>query len=161
MDFEVVRRIVTEEVLKHLGSARSTVRVRRPVVTEAMIVAARRRGSSTVAATPGAIITPAAVERARNLGISIEHTKLPASRAPEATAVIEAVMAAVITEIGRRPRASARPSSGSRRLVTADDVELMHERHSKSMTLTPGARMTPLANDLALKYGIKIERNGG
>lgn len=156
MNLELIRRIVEEEVVKALSSARATVRVRRPVVAEALVVAAWRRGSKSLSVPPGAIVTPAARERAGSLGVVIEETKTPHA-SPEARAVIEAVMAKVVAELAARPRGAA-PSAAAKvglRLVTADFIEQCRF-NTKVLTIGKKTRVTPLARELARAYGVRI-----
>lgn len=158
MNYEEVRRVVEEEVLKALGAARNVGRIRRVAVTEWQVVAAWRRGSRLLEITPGALITPAARDRASSLGMALREVVLPPSQPREVRAVIEAVMSSVIAEIEDRPRA-ARTSPpllcSSRRFITASDIELARFRDN-TLTVDHKTRITPLALDLAAKYGIKI-----
>lgn len=154
MNYELIRTIVEEEVIKALSSAKSTVRVRRPVVSEAMIVAAWRRGSKSLPITPGAIITPAARERAKALGLAIDEIKVPAA-SPEVGPVVEAVMAAVVAQISGRPTFMRASATNRKVLITAKDIELCRF-NTKVLTVGTRTRITPLARELAERYGVKI-----
>lgn len=141
--------------MKNLSAAKSTPRIRRPVVAESMIIAARRRGSRSIEITPGSIVTPAARERAAAIGIAIHETKVSSSTAC-VRAHVEAVMARVIAELEGRTPSPAPESLRSRRLITAHDVELLRFRDHPVITLARGVRITPLARDLAETHGIRI-----
>ncbi|MEK8023384.1 MAG: hypothetical protein AAB229_06185 [Candidatus Hydrogenedentota bacterium] len=157
MNLDLIRKIVEEEVMKSLSSAKSSVRIRRPVVSEAMIVAARRRGSRSLQIPPGAIVTPAARERAGALGIAIEET-MRTRETPESRAVTEAVMAAVVGALSKRPHPAASPASPGmivKKLVTAADLELWRF-NTKVITVGRKTLVTPLARELAGKYGVRI-----
>ncbi|MBL4889331.1 MAG: hypothetical protein JKX97_04845 [Candidatus Lindowbacteria bacterium] len=143
--------------MKHLASARSTVRVRRPVVSENMITSAWKRGSTKIEVTPGSIITPAAKERAKSLGVSIHHSALPVRTSGDVTVVVESVLASVLAEFEGRPRATVRPSVSSASLLSAQDIEFLKTRHEKVIYVGKKTRVTPLARDLADKYGLKIK----
>jgi hypothetical protein len=155
MNLEAIRRIVEEEVTRSLSAARSTPRLRRPVVSESMIVAARRRGSAAIEVTPGSIVTPAARERAASLGVAIHETKIPPASACART-VIEAVMAKVVAELEGRAASPLPSALRAKRLITARDVELLRFRDHPVITLVKGVRITPLARDLAESNGIRI-----
>lgn len=155
MNLEAIRRIVEEEVVKSLSAARSTPRLKRPVVSESMIVAARRRGSAALEITPGSIVTPAARERAAALGVAIHETKIPPASACS-RAYIEAVMAKVVAGLEGRAPAPLPETFRAKRLITARDVELLRFRDHPVITLDKGVRITPLARDLAERNGIRI-----
>lgn len=172
MNYEAVRRVVEEEVLKALASSRAAGRIRRAVVSESQVVAAWRRGSRALSIAPGGIVTPAARERAAHLGVAIEETAVPPRNPREVEAVVEAVMAKVIGELGDRPRAATigapgkeqagRPTAPvpprrARRVVTAADVDAARFR-DKVLRVDRRARVTPLAWDTAEKLGIRIVR---
>ncbi len=154
MDYDAIRRVVEEEVVKTLSQAPSTPRLRRPVVAESMIVAARRRGAREIEVTPGAIVTPAARDRAASLGLVIRETRSVARPARDVEALVEQVMAAVTAELsGRRPAPILAPAR--RRLVTAREIELARFRHEE-IRLGRKDRITPLARDLAERLGVRI-----
>jgi len=159
MNLEAIRRIVEEEVTKSLSAARSTPRLKRPIVSESMIVAARRRGSAAIEVTPGSIVTPAARERAAALGIAIHATKIPPASTC-ARAYIEAVMARVVAEFEGRTPSSPPTAFRVKRLITAREIELLRFREHPVITLGKGVRITPLARDLAEKNGIRIVEAG-
>lgn len=155
MNYETIRRYVEEEVLKQLSKAPVTKRVRRPVVSEEKIVAAWRRGSRLIKVTPGSIITPAARDRAGALGVEIREELIQSQDRPENRATVEAVMAAVIAELERRPRAEARRIP-SKKLITAADVEY-YRMKAGVVQINKQTKITPLARDLARRYGVKFE----
>ncbi len=160
MNYEEIRRFVEEEVLRSLSSARSGVRIRRSVLSESQVVAAWRRGSRTLAVAAGGIITPAARERAAHLGVSLQETVVPPRRPKDVEAVVEAVLAQVIASLDGRPRAERPAPTGAvsvRRLVTAADVEQARFRDNV-LRVGKRARVTPLAWDVAEKYGVRIVR---
>lgn len=162
MNYEAVRRVVEEEVLKALASSRAAGRIRRAVVSESQVVAAWRRGSRALSIVPGGIVTPAARERAAHLGVTIEETAVPPRNPREVEAVVEAVMASVIGELGDRPRAERPtvpvPPQRARRVITAADVEAARFR-DKVLRVDRRARVTPLAWDVAEKHGVRIVRD--
>jgi hypothetical protein len=156
MDYGAIRRIVEEEVLKNLSSAPRTPRLRRPVVAEAMIVSAWKRGARSLEITPGALVTPAARDRAKSLGVAIEETRISGRTQAEVAAVVDAVMAVVAAQIEGRPRTAPAPASvGGRRVVTAREIEILRWKESV-LKVDAKTRITPLARDLAESYGIKI-----
>lgn len=156
MDYSIIRRIVEEEVVRHRSAAKANARIRRPVVAEAMIVSAWRRGSKSIDVPPAAIITPAAAERARRLGVAIQESLHPGGAAAEESALIEAVMAAVLAAISDKPTVADRRAP-TRSLLTAEDVERMRHQ-AKSISVDRKTKVTPLARDQAEKYGIKLRR---
>ena len=152
MDYAAIRRIVEEEVLKHASRGPSNARVRRPVVAEGMVFAVWRRGARELAVTPGALVTPAARERATRLGVSIVETMTPSHPGAETERLVEAVMAAVAAQLAGRSR-PAPAISALPRFVTAADVERARLRHPE-IRIGERTRITPLARDLAEKHGV-------
>ena len=155
MNYHLIRRFVEEEVLKTLSAAPITSRIRRPVVSEYMIVSAKRRGSSMIKITPGAIVTPAARDRASELGIEIRQEMVLPETRPEYAAVVEQVLAMVVAEIESRPRAKDRREP-TKKLITAEDIEYLR---MTTMVISIGKKtvITPLARDLARRYGLKFK----
>jgi len=158
VNYGEIRRIVEEEIRRHVSRAPSNARVRRPVITENLIVQSWRRGARELEVTPGAVITPAARERARRLGVHILETMTAPETSPSMTRLAESVMAAVMAELENRPRAEARHVP-SRRVLTAADVELAR-MNEPVIAVGRKTRVTPLARDLVEKYGLKIRIEG-
>lgn len=161
VDLERIRRLVEAEVDRALAGARA----RRPLVTEEMVEAARRRGAGLVEHPPGAIVTPAARGRARDLGVEVREVPGDSGLSPEERrAAVEAVLEAVLARLRRRPavaRARAAPSApgragGRRPLVTVEGIRAAAGR-GESIRLPPGAIVTPAARDEARARGVRIE----
>lgn len=93
MDLEAVRRIVEEEVVRALAAkgASSSGRRRRPLLLERDVEEARRRGLSTVRIEKHGIVTPAAADRAKDLGVAIERVEA-APPASEVAPLVDEVL---------------------------------------------------------------------
>lgn len=163
MNVEALRRLVEEEVSRALGGARG----RPGAVTEEMVVAARRRGAGALEHPPGALVTPAARERARDLRIEIRET--PGAVCPvERRRVVEAVMAAVLARLRGRPNPRRARSWGQdspvraprrgRPLVTAEAVRAAAAA-GEPLRAPRGAILTPGAADEAARLGVRIDRS--
>ncbi|RMH57764.1 MAG: hypothetical protein D6679_05890 [Candidatus Hydrogenedentota bacterium] len=161
MDLELIRRVVEEEVRRAVHGRRTGRRIKRPVVSEEMVNAARRRKAAVIEIPANALITPAARERAKTLGISFRQEPVPRIEDAETRELIEAVFAAVVEEIGRRRERTGRVAASidpmGKKVVTAEDVRSARSRGGV-IRLLPGGRVTPLAADLAREYGVRIER---
>jgi len=158
MDYVTIRRVVEEEVVKSLSSATATPRIKRPVVSESMVAQAKRRGSKVLEIPPGAIITPAARDRAETLGIKITQTLSADLNSRDAAMLAEAVMSSVVAYLSRTeslvPKINP-VSANDRKLITASDIDKIM-LGEKVIRLSKKDRITPLARDNAERSGVRI-----
>lgn len=180
MEYETIRRIVEEEVLKALSNSPSTPRLKRPVISESMILQAKRRGSKLIEIPPAALITPAARDRADTLGIKIKTAVTANYKSQDVIMMIEAVMSSVAAYLNKNNPSiyqtvgaiyeesqtqsqtethytslSYRHRINDRKLITTRDIENAR-LGDRVIKLNKKDIITPLARDLAEKIGVKI-----
>lgn len=159
-----LRALVEAEVAKALAARRRPNRTRRVLVTEREVEGARKRRQSALEIPEGALLTPAARDRAKDLGISVRFVPSHDTLDAQARALVEAVLARVTEALARRVPRVAAPLTGEdaagRIHVPGRVLTLASVRAVRGRTLVVGRRcaVTPAAWDELRDRGIELVR---
>lgn len=164
MTTDNLRALVEAEVAKALARRRRPSRTKRVLVTERDVEGARKRGTAALDVPEGALLTPAARDRAKDLGLSIRFVAATLVADSETRALVDAVLDRVASALARRAPRNAPPVTGEdaagRVHFPGRVLTLAAAKGIRAAVLVVGKRtaVTPAAWDDLRDRGVEVLR---
>jgi hypothetical protein len=158
-----LRALVEAEVAKALARRRRSSPTKRPLLTERDVEGARRRGTVSLEVPEGTLLTPAARDRAKEVGLTIRFVPARLGEDAEIQRLVETILDRVTAALAgrKRPSASAMGLDAEGRVHFAGRVlTLAAAREVRAGVLVVSRRtaITPAAWDWLRDRGVEVVR---